>query len=455
MKSNLLCMFLFLVLASGLSMGAPSTEEIKGSAVSASLINQEPNVADAGGIVEVRIGFENQGDAAVNNLMAELVTQYPFELVLGQTAVQEIGTVNGFQQTDNMKIIKYKLLVNRNAQAGSHELNIKYYEKGSGISTMVSLPIDVKSTQSAEVIQIDKTTLMPGKEDSLKFVINNVGNAPLVDLVFSWENSDKVILPVGSDNTKYIKSIEVGKSAEIEYKVIADSSATAGLYKLDLHLSYKDPLSGDEKEISTIAGMYIGGDTDFEVALSETSTSSTSFSIANIGSNPATSVSVIILKQEGWTVTGANSVIIGNLNQGDYTVASYTLSSSQASMAVTTTGQTGIPKKGNTRPENFTMPQATTESPLKIQIAYTNTMGERKVVEKEVSFTAASSSATAMATSFNSGTRMRNQSFLSKYKWLLIGGTLFVVAVVFFGKYRRNKLLNPGFKFKDMFKRKR
>jgi len=87
-------------------------------------------------------------------------------------------------------------------------------------------------------------------------------------------------------------------------------------------LTYKDNINGTEKKISTIAGMYVGGGTDFDVAFSDNANSQMSFTIANIGSNPANSVSVVIPQQRSWSVSGSNSVIIGNLNKGDYTVAS-------------------------------------------------------------------------------------------------------------------------------------
>jgi len=86
--------------------------------------------------------------------------------------------------------------------------------------------------------------------------------------------------------------------------VIADTNADAGLYKLDLQLSYEDSVSGTEEEISTSAGIYVGGGTDFDIAYSESSGSDMSFTVANIGSNPAFSVSVVIPQQTGWTVTG-------------------------------------------------------------------------------------------------------------------------------------------------------
>jgi len=53
-------------------------------------------------------------------------------------------------------------------------------------SVTQSIPINVQNSQSVEIIHIDKTVLVPGQQSDLNFVINNVGNAPLKDLTFSW-----------------------------------------------------------------------------------------------------------------------------------------------------------------------------------------------------------------------------------------------------------------------------
>ena len=143
-----------------------------------------------------------------------------------------------------------------------------------------------------------QSALVPGKQSSMKFTINNVGNAPLRDLTFYWENTDNIILPVGSDNTKYIKYIDIGNGTDLEYQVIADTNAQPGLYKLNLYLTYEDSFSNKTNKINTIAGMYVGGGTDFDVAFSDNANGQMSFSVANIGSNPANSVSVIIPQQK-------------------------------------------------------------------------------------------------------------------------------------------------------------
>jgi uncharacterized repeat protein (TIGR01451 family) len=81
------------------------------------------------------------------------------------------------------------------------------------------------------------------------------------------------------------------------------------------------------KTIESKAGIYIGGATDFDIAFMEQSpTGAYTFSVSNIGNNGANSVKVSVPLQENWTVTdGSNSVVLGNLAKGDYTIADSTL----------------------------------------------------------------------------------------------------------------------------------
>lgn len=272
------------------------------------------------------------------------------------------------------------------------------------------------------------------------------------DLIFYWENEESIILPVGSDNTKYIKYLEVGESTSLQYNVIADTSVSAGLYKLKLYLSYEDPLTSEEKKISTIAGIYVGGTTDFDIALSETSGTEMSFSIANTGSNPAMSVSVIIPQQDGWKTSGSNSVIIGNLNTGDYTIATFSLQKTETRQVSTTSTPTQ---------DLFSQREASSSGKIIVQIAYTDTMGERNIVEKNIGIdqnTKYSENITAnMPGGFNPGMRYRNsrqQNIFSQYGWYFIVFIILISAFIFYRSYKKNKLENPNFKFTDLFKKK-
>ncbi|MCF7861775.1 COG1361 S-layer family protein [Candidatus Woesearchaeota archaeon] len=392
-----------------LSLACTFTHAVIGdsSVLSLTLVNQDPDPASAGGEVEVRIGIENSGGQPADNVVIELAPEYPFTLVPGQNATQVISRIDSYQEDEDMKIIKYKLKIDQSASKGTYELKVKQLLNGATITK--TFLVDLKSKESVEVIHIDKTTLIPGQESDLMFIINNVGNAPLSDLSFRWENTDNAVLPVGSDNTRYIKNLDVGDSVEIQYSVIADTNMDPGLYKLNLYLNYDDPINGTPKQISTIAGVYIGGKTDFEVSFSDTSGTETSFSIANVGSNPAYSVTVSVPDQKGVRVTGSKSSIIGNLNNGDYTVASFELGG--------------------------------TIQTLNLQIAYTDTMGIRQTVMKDVELnnmnTSAFGSRTATSpTATESFNRTRTTQSNNSYIWGIAGIVIFIVAIVGYKYYK-------------------
>jgi len=435
MKKTIISVFMFLALISYIPAVNADIGSLSDSTVlSISLVNYDPNPALAGNVVEVSIGVENIGSMDINDLMLEVMPEYPFQLVSGETAVKSIGIIQGYTQGSNanIKIIKYRMLINKDTPAGSYELKLKYYESGSTSATQKSLYLDVKNRDSAEVLHIDTTALVPGKQTSMKFTINNVGSAPLRDLTFYWENTDNIILPVGSDNTKQIKYIDIGESQDLEYQVIADTNAAPGLYKLNLYLTYKDSINGTQNKISTIAGMYVGGGTDFDVAFSDNANGQVSFSIANIGSNPANSVSVVISRQPGWSVSGPNSVIIGNLNKGDYTVASFKL---QSSMNMTSQNR---PPRNNTNSQGRSTQRTTNSS------SDTGFMQRQSIGNQDIS---------DGTTAFQSRRGATQQtSVFSTYSWYFLGIAVLVGGVVVQRKYKSNKLLDPDFKLKDIFK---
>ncbi len=413
------------------------------SLIGISLVNQDPDPALAGDIVELRLGIENSGGEPANNLVLELIPTYPFELMTGESAVQEVGTLSAYQQDADMRIVKYKVRIDKDATAGSYELKIKYSEDGVDTLFQRSLWVDVSSSDSAEIIYINQVELIPGKITPLTFTVNNVGSSPLRELSFQWENEDDIILPVGSDNTKYVKYIDVGEDAELSFDVIASANADPDLYKLDLLLTYQDPVTGEEKEIATKAGVYVGGATDFDVAFSGTTNGEYSFSIANIGSVAATSVLVRLPKQDGWRISGSDSVIIGNLNEGDYTIASFMLQQ-------TVSKTTETPALGTSVPQS---------SPLLVDIVYTDSRGNRNTITKELSLSAAATMIGPDGLPMVPGSKRGMQevqssglaSFWEQAKWIIIAVVVFVVLFVMRKKYKRAKIDDSDYTLKQFF----
>jgi len=425
---NMKLMMTFLMIFSMMTIS--TFAEIKGEAVIITLLNQEPDPANGGDLLELRFGIENLGDEHAENYILEISPTYPFEKVSGEELIVDLGTLSTNVAGDNMKIVKVTVKVNKDVTAGSYNLPVYAYKEGRKDSTAKRLfNIDIESSESAEIIYIDQVELIPGKITPLTFTINNVGSNPLRDLTFQWENEDDIILPVGSDNTKYIKYIDVGSSAELKFDVIASASADPDLYKLDLTLYYEDA-SGEETEVNTKAGIYVGGATDFDVAYSESSNGEYTFSISNIGIVAASSVTIRIPDQQEWNVVGTNSVIIGNLNEGDYTIASFTLQ--QSSRNIKEQGEAKKP--------------AETSSTVDIDIVYTDSRGNRNTITKnvDVASTMTAENRETMNSNFNGMKRSQQQSLTQKlwnsFKRIILGVFVLFLFLKINKQYKKGRI---------------
>ncbi len=405
---------------------------VTGDQISVSLLNQNPDPATAGDIVELRFGVENLGNDVSENYFIELLPSYPFETVPGESLMQEVGRIDDAVSGDNTKILRFNVRINKDATAGLYNLKvISYEEHERNPNEMRLFNIEIQSKESAEIIYIDQVELLPGQITPMKFTLTNVGSSPLRDLTFFWENDEDIILPVGSDNTRYIKYIDVGDKAELSYNVLASANADPDLYKLNLHLTYLNPINSTIKSIETTAGVYVGGMTDFDVTYSGTTNSETSFSISNIGSVQAGSVTVRVPSQPGWRVTGSSSVIIGNLNKGDYTIASFSLQNlfnqSQAN------GQ-----RQNSRNMNQTMPRQNNN--VKLEIVYTDTRGNRNTVTKEVAIT--NTQSVAVATAGNGRFQRQNTTarLTNTLKWIGLIAVILIAALFIRRRYKKGRL---------------
>jgi hypothetical protein len=209
---------------------------------------------------------------------------------------------------------------------------------------------------------------------------------------------------------------------------MADVSADPGLYTLNVNLSYEDANS-NSKNIQTTAGLFVGGATDFDVSFSETSAGETSFSVANVGNNIAYAVKVSIPDQDGYKVSGSSSTIVGNLEKGDYTIASFDVSNSQSGTGGNTTGNSpGTPPDSSQADANGASSNSMSSSnPLKVQIEYTDAKGERETVTKEVNIeTTSSGNMTSAGGPGGPGSSSGIVSYLPYIGLLIIAGGAFV-----------------------------
>ncbi len=310
----------FLLVCIALSASYAANNDLE--SLDISLINQNPNPAYAGDIVELTLGIENAGYGSIEDVYLEIEDEYPFQVISEKNI--EISQV--FSSSDYIQTQKVKLKINSDTKAGDYDLIIKEI-RGSTIKEH-SITVSVASNNNVEIININKYSLSPGSLEEFSFTIKNVGSTDLRNIEFSLEDVDEVILPVTGDNKVFIKELGVDEEQEVSFLLSASSAVSADLYKIDITLTYEDVETSEITTETSNAGIYVGGETSFDIILDEISDNEYIFTIANIGSNDASSVKVGLPDSSTWIATQKRAEIIGDLNKGDYTTLSFEFSKS-------------------------------------------------------------------------------------------------------------------------------
>ena len=433
---NFSLLTLLIIYSSVLVLGAGTTFAASGlidsSSVQANVTNQNPDAARPGEPVELTISLQNIGSNDLKNINVAIEPQYPFSKVSGEPLEKEVSYLNARQEDNDAAVLKFKLMTDSNASEGTYDLNIVTTAREDGsssksVKTTKTIQLEGRGKEYAQIVTINTANIDLAKEEPLEFIITNTGSSPLKNMVISWKDPKGVILPVYSDNTKYVKYLEREDSVTVAYSVMADVNANPGLYTLDVNLSFED-YESNAKSIQTTAGLFVGGETDFDVSFSESDQGEISLSVANVGNNMAYSVKVSVPEQEGFRVTGSSSSIVGNLEKGDYTIASFNVASAQA----TDEGESpGIAKARGDAVEDNESSASTASPPLKVQIEYTDAKGERITVDKAVAVQMSAPEGTATET----GPRARSSSLGSYTPYFV----LILVAVTGLFIYREKK----------------
>ena len=216
----------------------------------------------------------------------------------------------------------------------------------------------------------------------------------------------------------------------IHYKVRIDQNAVPGDNYLTLTYS---PDGGNNIIVTKQLDIQINNaETSFGMVIQDSSSTGTSLGIANTGENTANALIVRIPPQPDFRVVGTNGQIVGNLNSGDYTIATFD---------IIPTGQGG----GN--------------KTLEVELDYTDAIGVRRTVFENISYNFATSAASSISPGtasasgngvyFSSnggnstGYRTANRSIFSKALfWIAVAAILLIAGIIAYTS--RKKKRGPG-----------
>ena len=313
---------------------------------------------------------------------------------------------------------------------------------------------EIITTKSGTIINKDvslKTTFVnqdpypadPGSYVNLVFKLENWGTEKAENAVFELLPEYPFSLDTGVNATKElgtINGVQTNQNAFlIKYKVRVDKDAINGENEIGVKCTYNNGAVVTDTFNVTVSNPR----TDFDVVVQDSTAGTTTLAIANIGANTGYSVIVRIPEQQNLRVTGSPASVIGNLNAGDYTLVSFQITSN--------TGIDNISSTGGNIPPNRLFNRTTTNRTafnistvrggnLAVEISYTDTLGIRRTVQKEVSL--------SMGSTTGTGTRTRSTTQVGQLQipsggltYIIVGivGIIVIVAIFRFRRRRKKK----------------
>ncbi len=282
-------------------------------------------------------------------------------------------------------------------------------------------PVDYVSLNVTLVNQ-DPYQADPGSYVDLLFKLENFGLQKAKNVIFEIMPKYPFSLDPGTDSKTVlgiVNSLQDGKEAFlIRYKVRVDSDALDGENEIEVRYTYDGSAGYYTRSFPVVI---TNPRTDFDVVLQDVSDMSITLALANIGVNTAYSVTLRIPEQEDYRVTGISSSIIGNLNAADYTLATFDM----------------VPVYG--------MGNSVTERTLLVEMFYTDSIGVRRVVQKEVPIAGYSGYAandTQPGAGFPGGrgyaTRMDSTQWLT-YIGIGLGGVAVIAGFFLYKRHKKKK----------------
>ncbi len=411
-----------------------------------------PKIVTPGTNGYIQVNLRSTG-VATNNIYITATSWDPTVIIPQGNWDVDVGSLDGGESNS----IIYEFKIPSTAAPGLYQVLFEITGTGSIRQTAM---IQVEDPTVLDIRSVNPTEISIGQATTILFNITNNGGVSLQNLLFIWEDPNSLILPVGSDNRITIPSIGAENYTEVPVSVIASSGISPGVYPLTILLQYYDQ-TGVSQTVNSTVGLQISGKTTFDIVVQTSTSSTTTFAIVNTGANTASSVVVSIPQQGSYSTSGTSSTSVGNLDAGDYTLTSFSLSStlgnttSNRTMQFPSFNRTGMnapPPNGNfTSGRNMFLNQSFVglgSNALVVQIAYTDMFGIRQTIQKKVNLTSGSTSGfssrlTTQGTSgtFPSGFSSQSQSsdLSNSLMYIVIGviGIIVIVAVIQLGRKKK------------------
>ena len=296
-----------------------------------SLIQQTPDPAQPGDILELSVKFENNGTNLIRGVQAEIVPEYPFSLLPGEENVKYIGSLGGINSIDFRDVKKFRVKIDGAAPSGMHFIDLKYTTDVYG-GIKRDLPVSVRTKEaviSIPEIILEPENIAPGKSSLVKIVLENDARSALRDIRFSLELPAK-FSTLGSGSSQLVSRLEPGENASAEFRIAVDSDAVPAVYKIPFKLQYEDEAEKSFSKNGTI-GIPVNALPEYSLNLESTgvytknSNGRVVLGLSNTGPANMKFTLLELLDTNEYEVISSPKTYLGNLEPDDFETAEFTI----------------------------------------------------------------------------------------------------------------------------------
>lgn len=305
--------------------------------IDVNLINQIPDPVEPGDSVELSFRLDNNGDFIKDQFTVELLPQYPFSIF--ESKIKDLSSLDARQTGNEAVVVKYKVLVDKNADEGSHGIHLRY-KIGNG-NWVRAGPFDVTVKPVEAIITVlsaeSNRALKAGTQESFNVELKNLGKSLLKNIRVKLDLNDIPVTPISESNEKVISSLSSNQAVKLSFEVVADSTANSGIYKAPLLLEFIDD-SGREYLKEAVVGLLVYDRPEFSLALRETevytpdSAGEVVLSISNTGPSEIKFMTMELLETADYSVISAPLVYLGNLEADDFETAEFDIRTNKGTL---------------------------------------------------------------------------------------------------------------------------
>jgi len=328
-------LILSLVLGSLSVFGATSTTvgrtQLYFYNINVTMINHDPDPAEAGRYVTVRFKIENTGAENAKDIVVELLPKYPFSLDPGESAVKHIGSVRSRQLGDTGVITDYRLKVDENALEGENEIELRYKINNGAWIKLEPFDINIEPHDILlSVVSVDAPDMIkPGEVGKVDINLKNLALSFIKEIKVKLDLDSVPFATVGSTNRKIIKQMGADSNDTVSFNLMAEPDADSNLYKVPVEIEFLDRLGTKYSKNETV-GLIVGAEPDLSIIIDSSQIYSSRGSgevVVKFTNKGVTDIKFlnVVLGEGKYRISSTKEVYVGNIDSDDYETADFEL----------------------------------------------------------------------------------------------------------------------------------